>query len=578
MTARQVTTSDSSRRALHVLAIAALVLAAYSNSFDASFQFDDHVAIVENPTLRSAALFTNPLAMYRAGGVDGVCRFVGYLTFGIDRHLWGLDVRGYHATNLLVHVAASLLVYAFVLLLFRTPRLARSELAGDAPWVALLAAALFAAHPLQTQAVTYVVQRFASLATALGLAGTCAWLRYRLATEARRWPWLAASVAATAAAMTTKEIAFTFPLMALGAEVLFFEGPLRGRLLRLLPLLATMAIVPALVLAGPPAAGRITAGGEQALRMIRLERWDYLLTETRVVLTYLRLLALPVGQNLFHDYPLYHSPSAPAVLSGLVHLVAVGAAFLLARRSRRGEPALALIAFGVLWFYAALSVESGAVVIVDVIFEHRVYYPSVGFWIAVAAAFVLASRRAAARWRPAGAIAAGVAVVAIATLGAATFARNRVWATEATLWSDVAGKSPEMAAAHFMVGVAHMRQGRYGDAVEAFRRTVEVNPYFLSVYPELARAYELTGKTSRMLAAQALASYLSGDYAGALSLWEGAIGAQPADPDAHHGRGLALAAVGRAEDAADEMRLACAMGRPAACAHAETGSRRLPLP
>ena len=573
--------SRPSRRNLHATAIAvltALTAAAYASSFGASFQLDDYPVIVEDVALRLPQVFSSPLAMYRTHGVAGLSRFFGYLSFGVDRQLWGLDVRGFHATSLLVHLGASLFVYALALLLFRTPRLSRSELAAHAPAVALVAAALFAVHPVQTQAVTYLVQRFTSLATLFGLAGTCAWLRYRLGSGRGRWGWLALSIAATVAAMTTKEIAFTFPLMALAAEVLFFEGRLSPRLLRLVPLLATMAIIPALVLAGGPVASRITAGGEQALKMIRLERGDYLLTQARVVLTYLRLLVLPVDQNLVYDYPVEHSLSAPVVLSGLAHLAALGGAILLARRSRRGEPALALLAFGIVWFYVALSVESLAVVIVDVIFEHRVYYPSVGFCLAIASGAVLAVRRAAARWPAAPKLASAVALVAVLALAAATFARNGVWATEATLWTDVAEKSPGMPAAQYMVGVGHMRQGRYADAIAAFRRAAEVNPYFVTTYPELARAYALSSQPSRMLAAQALERYLSADFAGALALWDRAVAAGPTNPDAHHGRGLALVAIGRAADGAEEMRLACAMGRAAACANVEKGSKRLPLP
>ena len=122
-------TSPWARRSVHLAVLAVAVAAAYSNSFDASFQFDDYSIIVENRALERPALFLDPVAAFRSGGADGVSRIFTMLTFSLDRQAWGLDVRGYHLTNLGVHLGAALLVYALVLLLFRTPRLSRSAVA-----------------------------------------------------------------------------------------------------------------------------------------------------------------------------------------------------------------------------------------------------------------------------------------------------------------------------------------------------------------------------------------------------------------------------------------------------------------
>jgi len=134
---------------------------AYSNSFRVPFVFDDLPSIVDNPVIRSLDNFLASTSGYE----NHERRFVGYLTFALNYRLGGLDVTGYHAFNLVVHLANALLLYALVRLAFRTPHLAGSRLAPRAGTVALLCGLLFVVHPVQTQAVTYVVQRLTSLAT-----------------------------------------------------------------------------------------------------------------------------------------------------------------------------------------------------------------------------------------------------------------------------------------------------------------------------------------------------------------------------------------------------------------------------
>jgi hypothetical protein len=95
-------------------------------------------------------------------------RIVGYFTFALNYHVGGTDVRGYHIVNLLIHLINSVLVYFLVLLTFRTPYFKAvesgvgEERSGYGGGIALFTALLFAVHPVQTQAVTYIVQRFTS--------------------------------------------------------------------------------------------------------------------------------------------------------------------------------------------------------------------------------------------------------------------------------------------------------------------------------------------------------------------------------------------------------------------------------
>jgi len=152
----------------------------YSNTFSSPFHFDDTPNIVENPQIKDLSNFL---------GFSG-SRAVGFLSFALNYHFNGLDVFGYHLVNLLIHIANGFLVYSLVLLLFKAsasdhgsqqlPTL--NSQPGAAPWIALVTALLFVSHPIQTQAVTYIVQRFASLVALFYLLTLVCYLKWRLAS------------------------------------------------------------------------------------------------------------------------------------------------------------------------------------------------------------------------------------------------------------------------------------------------------------------------------------------------------------------------------------------------------------
>ena len=237
------------RRALRLLPPASVVLlglAAYANAFDVPFTFDDDSSIVTNESVHDLGGFLAGWKGYRGHPT----RFIGNLSFAVNFRLGGLDPTGYHLVNVAVHVLNALLLWALIRVTFRTPRLSESSLAPWSGAVATAAALLFVAHPIQTQAVTYVVQRFASLATTFYLLALLLWARWRLRRDAgggRGLPGAAGYLAVLAAVllgMRTKEIAITAPLAIALYEAWFFQGRWRRRLPWLLPVLATLALIP----------------------------------------------------------------------------------------------------------------------------------------------------------------------------------------------------------------------------------------------------------------------------------------------------------------------------------------------
>jgi tetratricopeptide (TPR) repeat protein len=521
--------------------LALLTIFAYSNALHGAFAFDDLHWIVRYETLRDLGNYVASLRGYR----ELPNRWVGNFSFALNYRLGGLDPAGYHAVNVAIHAANAALVYALVVLTFGGPRLRGSSLAPVARSVAFVAAALFAAHPLQTQAVTYVVQRLTSLATFFYLATVVLYATWRThaatARHLRALPYVLA-LACALLAMKTKEIAFTLPFALLAFELSFFEGALRRRLLALAPFLATAFVIPVTLLTMRGSLGEALADAAQVTRVqTTMGRLDYLCSQVVVVGSYLRLLVVPLGQNLDPDVPVYRSfVEARVVGSGLLLLSIGAAAAELYRRTspRRERPldgAARLAAFGIGWFFLALSVESGVIPIVDLMYEHRVYLPSVGFFLAAAVGGA-ATVRCLTSADQARAIALAGLLPAM-LLASLTLSRNEVWQSELSLWSDTAAKSPNKSRPQLNLGTAFVNAGRHVDAVPFLRRAVELDPASAWAHAQLG-AVLLT---------------LGHPHDAERSLRE-ALRLDPKDPEALFNLGAALSSTGDREAANDQFR------------------------
>lgn len=505
-----------------LLVILVLGTLAYANSFEVPFSLDDEDSITRNPVIQEISNFIPGGSGYESNPN----RWVGYFTFALNYHFGGFDVTGYHIFNLAVHLSTALLVYALVVLTFRSPSLAGSRLAPQAGTAALLAALFFMVHPVQTQAVTYVVQRLTSLAALFYLLAIVFYATARLKLEGlqRRGPgkifrisqgdWqvpllFSGAVVAAILAMKSKEIAFTLPFAAALYEVCFFRGAWKQRLLFLLPLLLTLPIVPLGVLAG----GNESAGeslsdvNEQLRAQTDIPRLHYLFTQFRVIATYLRLLVLPINQNLDYDYPVFTTFLTPPVfLSFLLLAGFFGLAVYLHRRSGHPQasasnpqsltrdPALRLVSFGIFWFFLALSVESSLIPITDVIFEHRLYLPSVGLATAFAILILLAAQRSSAVFS--GRIPLVAASLILIGLTVATWQRNQVWGSNISLWEDVVRKSPGKARPWYNLGTYLTDAGRPTEAIPALSRAVKIDPQHAEAWHNLGRALLLSGRTA----------------------------------------------------------------------------------
>jgi Flp pilus assembly protein TadD len=537
--------------------LAPLAAAVYSNTLTASFQFDDYHYVIDYCRVHGLESFWPPHGT----------RYLTYLTFALNYASGGLDPAVYHITNLLIHIVNGVLVYVVALSLASSPRLAGKGL--PAVHVAFLASLLFIAHPVQTEAVTYISQRFASLATLFYLLALAAYMKYRESMSFKaRAVFYSTALFSAYAAQVTKEISFTLPFVMLCVEFAFFKGPFLQRLLRLAPFLLAMAVIP-WILFGP---GDGTAVGAEVMAlqlkdMTGISRHDYLVTQFRVIATYLRLLVLPICQNIDYDYPMFSSLFVPEVLVSfaLVSVLFFGSIWLFVRFLRGGKGHLALISAGTLWFFTTISVESSIVPIKDLIFEHRLYLPSAGAAIAASAGVFFLVDRLPVKMSALRALAAAC-VLLVLPLSVSAYMRNGVWENEITLFEDAVSKSPAKERPRYNLAWAYHREGELDKAIEHYSETLRLAPEKDKAHYNLGLIYQGRGDTSKaerhFLEALRLkpepAAYYnlamlyhsSGDLERAISSYMDAIAAKPGYENAHYNLGAALMEKGDLKGAA----------------------------
>ena len=550
-------TSPSRTTLFALVMIPVIGILAYANTFSVPFQFDDDAYVVNNPVIRDFHSFLNlkeiasgdilsPTALPEALRFAFFTRVLGYLSLAVNYRLHGLEVTGYHVVNLLIHILNALLVYLILLHTLGTiasPRPEGGKKSSDV--FAFIASLLFLCHPIQTHAVTYITSRFVLLASFFSLLSLAAYIQFRIPADGRgRHGFMALSVIALIAAMLTKEFTFTVPFLIALYEVSFFSGSLRERVRVLSPIVLTLPIIPLLIFLRQGSLNVLdnTMRTITAADVSHISRSDYLLTQFRVVAMYLKLLFLPIGQNVDHDVLVRHALTDPTVLGSFLLLLALlsfaGYCHYLSVRGTR-IPELRVVSFGILWFFIALSVESSIIPLGELSAEYRLYLPSAGMIMAVIALGIAACRTPLNRKAF-----YGFAAVLIVLLCAATMLRNRVWRSEISLWEDAAGKSPALMRPHQNLGLYYSMQGRLGEALGELQKAIRIEPRNYELHNNLGIVYKQRGELPAAIREYQLALQLN-----------------PKDPMAHYNLGNIYLMQGNLPEAIREYQ-SCLKGAP----------------
>ncbi len=428
--------------------IAAAALAAYANSFGGPFVYDDGPAIADNASLRhfASALFPPP-------GTTVSGRPLVNLSFALNYALSGSNVWSYHALNLLIHLAAGLALFGVVRRTLSTFHFQASTATACA--IALL----WTVHPLQTESVTYVVQRAESLMGLCYLLTLYGFIRgipcHPLGDKARNPSgsgWFAFSFAACVCGIASKEVMASAPLVVWLFDRTFFAGSFRAAIAQRKNFYAALAStwIPLAILVASTGGNR---GGTVGLD-VGVAPWAYGLTQFRAITHYLALSFWPAP--LIFEYGTFweKDPSAVVPYALLVVTLLGATGWALVRR-----PALGFLGA---WFFVMLAPTSLIPGVTQMIVEHRMY-------LSLAAVIVLVVVTLPRRFGPRSLLvpfALGVPLLA------ATISRNADYRTELSLWADTAAKRPSNALAHCNLAIALVKAGRLDEAVAPYEQSL----------------------------------------------------------------------------------------------------------
>jgi len=445
-----------------------------------SFYFDDNNSIVNNEAVKTIDL----PKIFNAFNTRSL---VG-LSFAVNYSWWGLHPQGFRLTNLLIHCFSAFLVFLLVKTTLYLYSVRKPIFSCRLEWPALFASLLFLCHPIQTEPVNFVTQRFVLMGSFFYLAALFLFIKSRsLGERSEAIFYYICSLITAVAAMFCKEFVVTLPLMITLYDFYFLASSrekLWKRCGRLLPFFAIVLIVPVLlsmtsinaVGVARIAQASVVQHGDQERVISHIDitraggsfgREKYFLTELNVVCTYIRLLFVPVHQDLDYDYPLADGIDNKTALCGFFLLCLLGLAVFTYKNYR-------IISFSILWFFIALSVESSFIPIGHVIAEYRLYLASVGFVFMLTT--LIYTRQVDVR------ILNVIAAIILVGLSVLTYQRNKVWKDEASLWDDTIKKSPHKARPYNNRGNIYLDQGNLTQALSYYNKAIEVDPSYAQPY------------------------------------------------------------------------------------------------
>lgn len=409
-----------------VLLMVSFTLLAYQSSFQVPFYLDDIGSIVNNPNFKNAS-FSSLLASYEM-------RAIGYYTFFLDFQLHKLSVAGYHYTNFAIHCLNGVMVYSLmqILLSLTWPQATRSRIYAISAGLAML----FLLHPLNTQAVTYIVQRLSSLATLFYLLCIISYLRFRTTTVfTGRLGWSFLALVAAASAIFTKQNAVSLPLILLTFEYIFFNKNLASKVFKI-GCFVIVAVVLIAILMPNFAEPYLSHFDRLTRETTSVSRLNYFYAQLSILWVYIGKFFWPVGLHLEYSNAFSELSAFVTLCAGVAHVAVLGLAFFARRR-------LPMLTIGISFFYFGHIVESSIIPIRDLMFEHRTYLPNIGLLIVIGSLIhVLFDRRVLDSRRSIASLGL-VAVVILSTSAFLTHERNEQWLDPEKFYENELKYSPK---------------------------------------------------------------------------------------------------------------------------------------
>lgn len=403
-------------------AVAVLGFLIYSNTYHAGFHLDDHTYILRNEMIKNLHDFahwdvwTN---IYQ--------RPVASVTFALNYYFHEFDLPFYHLVNILIHIVTSILVYFLSLQLLNLSRNDSLNIGEDRRILSVFMALLFLAHPIQTQSVNYIVQRMTLMAALFFIAGLLSYIKARMimlkGQPKKSIGYFILTLLLFYLASFSKQNAVVLPLIFLLTEILYIRDQ-QGK--------ASKSWIYTMIVVFVATGLVVLLGGLLPKENDVISRETYFAAQTKVIFRYWQLLLFPVSQNFDPYVEISDSLTGwKELLALLGHLLILAFGMFMYRREK-------WITFGIFWFYITLFIESGIIPIRDVMFEHRLYLPSFGFYFILTLFLYKLTQIFKQKNRIF--ILSMMAIIALYSI--AGFQRNKVWESDFSLWSDVVSKPP----------------------------------------------------------------------------------------------------------------------------------------
>jgi len=494
---RNILTTEPNKyggRALFLLVV--LVVIVYGNTFNASWHLDDRTNIVDNVNVHVNSLslddwsrsvyppFTDPTNA--KSGLSALYRPVAMLTFAFNWFLGGTDVFGYHLVNIGLHCTTAILLFFTCLCLLDAPTM-QGRYQENKIFIAFLATALWALHPIQTQAVTYIVQRMAVLAGLFYLSGILFYVKGRNAHPlGKKLLFFGMGIFSFLLAMGSKQNAITLPIAWLLIEIVFFRPSGFWKQIRvgwkeiiIVVGLAVFFIVILYCWRSDPLAAILHGYDRRPFTMPQR-----VLTEFRVLIFHFGQIFYPIPQqfSIVHDFNLSTSIFTPMTTLGAIVLVAamIGTALFYMHK-------WPLLSFAVLFFFLGHCVES-TIIALELVFEHRNYLPSLFLFLPIAAGIALLIEKYRKENRLMHFLIMCFSILIVLGLSTGTYIRNSVWQDEKGLWRNAVKKAPSLARPYQNLALALEKEGKLDAALELNKKALVLK----DLQPELSRFISLS--------------------------------------------------------------------------------------
>ncbi|MDY0132476.1 MAG: tetratricopeptide repeat protein [Desulforegulaceae bacterium] len=437
----------------------------YSNSFDAEWHFDDFHNILDNPQITIDNLYPETLKNTLFASTDGKGRLyrpVAMFSFALNWYFGGADVFGYHLVNVIIHIFAGFFLFLAIIELFKTPVLKDKYKNKDIYNIALFSSVLWLIHPIQIQAVTYIVQRMASMSAMFFIISCFSYLKARTSKPLKtKIKFFSLSFLCFLLASGAKENALILPFSLFLIEIVFFQTfeKISGKKLSII---IGILFIFGLILIYKFVGFKLPSHGGRNFTLS-----ERLMTESRIIFKYLYQLFYPISSqySLIHDIEVSKSLFKPltTILSIILIIFILFFSFLFRKK-------FPVLCFAILFFFLNHSVES-TIIPLELIFEHRNYLPSMFLFLPLGI-MVNYSLKYYKNKSSLFYILITSYTGIIVFVGLATYTRNFDWKTEESLWIDVCEKAPQSARSYHNLGGVYLKYGLLDKAQELYEKAI----------------------------------------------------------------------------------------------------------